>query len=507
MAAREPGDPERNLKQLTPIHAAAGYLNQPVETVLLTPKTKRLTAPALKAWVVLLKFAHEQWKKDPDAVWLQVPMIRFLKETGLEKAHDYQGVRTRLMEMMAITVDWGPSPAKGAKPTAAQPAASPSDSAPRPTPGPTDNWRTVWQAAQLLGPVRFRQEAEFGAVYIEWTYPENLRGQLKEFSAWSQLHLNTYLSLERYAAGALYRLGSRYLTSAPHYLSLRIPIAKAVPFLTGKPLEIDSRTRQPKKLPEYRYFKRDTIGRGLQELHEKQDHFRLELIEHHGADGRTVTEIQFRVVPLAASRRPGEDAAVKRDSGLIDQAVELGLKREDAERYYKTYGAEQLLAAVNTTTERLAAHDVAPLGNPAGFLVAELKSGRAKQSIAPPAKQKELSLEDHKRETRQAYLDALPAAAAAFFAESTAELKTEMRAQYEAEVLPKLPERIQIAYKKGGLDRANSRKSMMDWVVKTYFRAEPNDEDLYIFAVSRQVRPVSAARPGEGGATPPSSAD
>jgi len=463
-----------------PLHAPAGYVNQPVETVFLTPRATRITAAGRKAWIVLLKYAHEHWKRDPGAIWHQVPMSQFLRDVGLERAHTHDQVRKRILEMMSAVVDWGPSIGRNASASSSEAGEAEAEQGSR---------RAVWEAAQLLGAVRFGQDVVKGTIYIEWTYPEIIRDHLKSFPVWSQLHLATFTSMERYPAVALYELGCRYLTAAPHYLSLRIPVSKAVPFLTGRPLELDPRTKTPRNLPEYRYFKRDTISRGLEELHEKQNQFRLELIEHVGPDGRTVQEIQFRVVPIKPIKaaRVALEASLELDAALIDQVVQLGVAPDMARKLYRKHGPEALLAALNITRQRQESMDAAPLNNPAGYLIGELKSGRAQQTLAPPEAQRVSSPAEHKEQVAAAYAQALEKDALRLYEEASPEQQKRMQARYEAEVLPSLPERVRAVYRKRGLEQTNSRKSLLDWIARTYLAVQPSDEELLSFAVSGQV--------------------
>jgi hypothetical protein len=456
--------PSAGLEPVAPqsLRAADGYLNQPVEAFFMLPQSLRLTALSRRLWIVLLKYAHDTWANDPAAVWFRAPLARLSDDARYDNANSLT-VRARLKEQMSTVVTWGQSPTQA------------------------DGGTIVWEAAQLLGGVRIVRAKNLH-LFVEWTYPDNIRDRLRNFKIWTSVHLETVTSFNTYPGLALYLLGCRYLTS-PKRLTMRISIADAIPLLAGTPSP-DKKKKGGKPIC-YRYFRRDVVERGLEELHKSQDAFRLELITHLGSD-RVVSEIQFLVVPNeVTSCSPVTRSANPVDAPSVQRLIDIGVAQDKASSLFTNTDPEAIEAALLTTEQRMQSTTLPALERPAAYLFAELQSGRASASIAQPVPpSKGPDIEAIALEVRRRYDNTASAAARALYLSAPQTDKSVLIARFEREALPSAPAVVRTNYQNSGLDRRICSEAFYRWVLREHYVLEPTDLQLVAFSVSGKPIPL-----------------
>lgn len=468
--------------KLNPMASALGFLNQPVEAVFMRPQAMTLQKQSRKVWLNLLKYAHEQWTKDPSKVWLSESFARLRKDINLS-SNDYESLKNSFVEQMSVVVEWGASPGqKGG---------------------------VVWEAAQLLGPCRIEKDEKTGELTIWWTYPENIRDNLKNFKVWSELDLQTLATLSRYPTITMYIMGSRYLTS-PGRVTPKLSYEAWYPVLTGKVTqpgakeagspEASDGTKKPRRkskvgrdtLPEYRFFKRDTIERGLEELHWKQNDFRLELIEERNRD-RTIKGFYFKVVPTAQAVPDNKESLPELHDKLVRRLVEeMELTERRAEKICADFSYEVVSAAIEKTLQRKNDVALTPLKSIPAYLTSELQSGRADAAMAArpapaePPKQTDDAIARARTELLEDYGRAVAAGTRAAWIEAPSEQKEQLKRLFEATQLIDATDTIRNGYKARGLGFKPAEVFFNAWLSRRLYIVEPQSEELLQFSLSRQ---------------------
>lgn len=468
--------------KLNPMASALGFLNQPVEAVFMRPQAMTLQKQSRKVWLNLLKYAHEQWTKDPTKVWLSESFARLRKDINLS-SNDYESLKNSFVEQMSVVVEWGATPGqKGG---------------------------VIWEAAQLLGPCRIEKDERTGDLTIWWTYPENIRDNLKNFKVWSELDLQILATLSRYPTITMYIMGSRYLTS-PGRVTPKLSYEAWYPILTGKATQPGAKevgapessegakkTKRKSKvgrdtLPEYRFFKRDTIERGLEELHWKQKDFRLELIEERNRD-RTIKGFYFKVVPTASAEPASKESLPELHDKLVRRLVEeMELTERRAEKICADFSYEVVSAAIEKTLQRKNDASLAPLKSIPAYLTSELQSGRADAAMAArpapaePPKQSDEAIARARNELLEDYGKAVAAGTRAAWIEATMEQKEELKRVFEKTQLVDVSDTIRNGYNARGLGFKPAEVVFNNWLSKRLYIVEPQAEELLQFSLSRQ---------------------
>ena len=216
-----------------------------------------------------------------------------------------------------------------------------------------------WTSERLVSSVTLVNAGgpgKHGQVWFGFAFPPEVSEQVMMPSTYTKLSLVYQSSLKSGAALALYEICRRYLTN-PTKLTAILTYEQWYGKVSGNPVNII-------KLPEYKYFKRDTLRPAIAEINALTD-ITIELIEHKV--GRRVDGLQFRVDP---SKQPQLEfpAPPIIDTELIGQLYKMGLSSHDASDIVAQYTDATVRAAIAKVEERMAQKSLKPLDAPAAYL-------------------------------------------------------------------------------------------------------------------------------------------
>ena len=347
-------------------------MRKPVEMAVIEPKTRKINLWSRKAWLFLVAYSltHEGTLTQDGTVW-RVPLATLIKDARFG-SKDRRHLKESIKECQRTLVEW-------------------SGSARDSMTGQT----RLWSSTQLLGSVEFVED-ERGRACIEWSLPPVLLRQLREYKHFYMVSLEVVAEIKLNCTLALYEIICRYKTN-PNGLTMRRPWREWIPLLTGESdesaeLRIDmkagkgaSKVRQ--RYGEYRYFRRDVVQRAVAELNEVQQEFTVESVPL--TRGRTVEELQFRVVARDAHANTAKDHTSTRparrhnaptaDAPALAKAIQTGASEHFASQLYQEYGPEQLAHSAES------ALTTPGVVNPAGFMVAKLRQQEAARASSPAA--------------------------------------------------------------------------------------------------------------------------
>jgi hypothetical protein len=238
----------------------------------------------------------------------------------------------------------------------------------------------MWTSERLLSGAKIYNtkglKSQGGEVWIGFAFPPEVMQMVLNPNTYTKFNLRFQTALRGNGSLGLYEIARRYATS-PSHLTYRDTWERWYQAITGTPIS--------EALPEYKYFKRDTLKKAMAEINSVTD-IKIELIEH--AKGRKVIDLQFRVE--LATQTPLDLAAPPPiDPGLIERIIRFGISKEDARELYLGYDERTILDHVVLTEDRMHNKKLLPIDSPAAYFRTALKGGYAKvKHIAQPAKAK-----------------------------------------------------------------------------------------------------------------------
>lgn len=305
-------------------------------------KSGKLSLVSRKILNVLLYYAQTMRdKEDEDGRWC-VPVSSLVKDIKFG-SRNYDLLRASLDELQNVKV---------ARPTAHG--------------GITSEWLipsyTLDNTTHEGNEERSRGERKRGGVLMLWfMLPPELKKQMLDPEQYTKLPILYMASLRTVAGLALYEICRRYVTN-PGGVTHRDVWENWFYVLTGEP--------QGSELPEYKYFKRDTVKKAIVEINELTD-ISVELSEFR--EGRYVREIQFAVRMKAQGDLSFSPPPV--DTDLLARITVLGVSLPEAERMASRYSESVLLQTVELLEARIANSSLPPIESAAAYLKKALRDG------------------------------------------------------------------------------------------------------------------------------------
>ena len=205
----------------------------------------------------------------------------------------------------------------------------------------------------LVNPEGFNKHS--GQVWFGYAFPPEVHEQVMAPSTYTRLSIVYQSSLKSGSALALYEICRRYATN-PSKMTFVQPYEHWYGVITGNPVSADS-------LPEYKYFKRDTLKPAIAEINTLTD-INIELVEHK--NGRRVEKLQFRVQQNQQSKLEFPAPPVI-DMELMDRIVKFGFSQADASDLIAQHSDEVIRTAVARVEARMESKALSPLEAPAGY--------------------------------------------------------------------------------------------------------------------------------------------
>lgn len=238
----------------------------------------------------------------------------------------------------------------------------------------------MWTSERLLSGAKIYNtkglKSQGGEVWIGFAFPPEVMQMVLNPNTYTKFSLRFQTALRGNGSLGLYEIARRYATS-PSHLTYRDTWERWYQAITGTPIS--------EALPEYKYFKRDTLKKAIAEINSVTD-IKVELIEH--SKGRKVIDLQFRV-DLAAQSPLDLAAPPPIDPVLIERIIRFGISKDDARDLYLSYDERTILDHIELTEERMNNKRLLPIDSPAAYFKTALKAGYAKAKyIAKPVKPK-----------------------------------------------------------------------------------------------------------------------
>jgi hypothetical protein len=205
----------------------------------------------------------------------------------------------------------------------------------------------------LVNPEGFNKHS--GQVWFGYAFPPEVHEQVMAPSTYTRLSIVYQSSLKSGSALALYEICRRYATN-PSKMTFIQPYEHWYGVVTGNPVSADS-------LPEYKYFKRDTLKPAIAEINTVTD-INIELVEHK--NGRRVEKLQFRVLQNQQSKLEFPAPPVI-DMELVGRIMKFGFSQADACDMIAQHSDDALRTAVARVESRLESTALSPLEAPAGY--------------------------------------------------------------------------------------------------------------------------------------------
>lgn len=205
----------------------------------------------------------------------------------------------------------------------------------------------------LVNPEGFNKHS--GQVWFGYAFPPEVHEQVMAPSTYTRLSIVYQSSLKSGSSLALYEICRRYATN-PSKMTFVQPYEHWYGVITGNPVSVDS-------LPEYKYFKRDTLKPAIAEINTLTD-INIELVEHK--NGRRVEKLQFRVFQNQQSKLVFPAPPVI-DTELVDRIMKFGVSQADASDMIAQHSDDAIRTSVARVEGRLESKGLSSLEAPAGY--------------------------------------------------------------------------------------------------------------------------------------------
>jgi hypothetical protein len=227
----------------------------------------------------------------------------------------------------------------------------------------------MWTSERLLSGVKIYNSKGLrnknGTVWLGFSFPPEVLQMVLKPSQYTKLSLYYQTLLRSAHSLSLYEVARRYATS-PSHLTNRDRWERWFYVISGTPIGETN-------LPEYKYFKRDTMMKAITEINAVTD-IEVEVLEFR--EGRKVAEIQFRVnmKAQAAFELPSTPII---NSAVVSRITAFGVSKEDAETIYASYEESVVLAHVELVESRLRSGRGAAVESAAAYFRTAIKKGFA----------------------------------------------------------------------------------------------------------------------------------
>lgn len=300
----------------------------------------------------------------------------------------------------------------------------------------TNEIEDVWDACGLLSGAAIRKNKKTNAVILEWRYDSKIKQQLLSPDRYARLTLESITQLRTHAALALYEICARYVDN-PGHKTARQHWRWWRPVLCGQAYDEEK--------GEYRYFKRDVLQPAIAEINSNTELQVRLLPEYRERDNKTISDLQFEVhlkarsqAKVGSQKKPLEKVQ-EGDLQIIGRAVKAGVPQADAERLYRSHGAEAFENKLAELENRISmSQKLGPVENPYGYLRTLLRNpiqeptGQSglKQADSPMPTAKEIEM--NKAALHEEWLRRKKDELRAVFQESPEDEQQELLAQFRA---------------------------------------------------------------------------
>lgn len=315
-------------------------LRKPVETLVMVPRTNKLSALARKMYNVMLYVSQREMLSMttiPSATYMfAAPLVEILTISGAKNQNE--SGKKYLTEMRKAEVVWD---------------------------SPDSNAELQHVGFNLLSEVRLSLKG--GMIWAHWSLPPSLYESLADPERWGTVDLRMLSRLNTYASVALYEITSKYKDN-PSKLTCRKPPEWWMEALIASPAAIDPETGK-RKLPDWRKFKNKTLGPAIDANNNETD-LLIELIEER-MYGKAVTSVQFKVTKKRSVKlvQPGKDDGDSISQEVLGFADRLGIHDKSAiTGMTKNHGEQAVIDALRKLDDRMKQQHLPLVKRPASYL-------------------------------------------------------------------------------------------------------------------------------------------
>lgn len=196
-----------------------------------------------------------------------------------------------------------------------------------------------------------------GSVWLGFAFPPEVHELVMSPGAYTRLSLVYQSAFKSGQALGLYEVCRRYATNPSHMTYVQ-RYDHWYSVITGNPIPAD-----PDGLPEYKYFKRDSLKPAIAEINQVSD-IRVELIEHKS--GRKVESLQFYVEEAKQTKIEFPAPPVV-DMEMIGKIMAFGFSQDDAADIFAQHGDELVRQTISKVQARMEDTSLGPLRAPAAY--------------------------------------------------------------------------------------------------------------------------------------------
>lgn len=325
----------------------------------------------------------------------------------------------------------------------------------------------MWTSERLLSGVKIYNSKGLrnknGTVWLGFSFPPEVLQMVLKPITYTKLSLYHQTLLRSAHSLSLYEVARRYATS-PSHLTNRAKWEHWFYVITGTPI---SETN----LPEYKYFKRDTMMKAISEINAITD-IDIELIEFR--EGRRISEVQFRVHLKAQTSFELPTTPII-NSALVARIEAFGITKEDAETIYASYDEPTVMAHVELVESRMKNGRGAALESPAAYFRTAIKKGFANTAVAKPETKPKAAPKEKKKDLRARFMAARNKDALEYFEKLASAEQQALFTKFS-----KSADKALKPYIKKGLEMSIVKNAFGEWLA-TDLWGEPTDSQVLDF--------------------------
>lgn len=312
-----------------------------VESIHIRVTAGKLMLIGRKLFNVLLFNAQDQ---GVDRIRYEMPLNSLVKDYDFDGEH-IGYLKDQLRRLNTTSVEWDVFSAEGKKKS--------------------------WATATMISGAKIEDGK------LSYSFDANIKEQLLYPATYQRINLRIISKFRSSYALALYENTIRFINNTRGAgdragLTTRAHWRTWASLLSGHPDEVSSSTLS------FKYWRRDTLQTAIDEVNEISD---IEIEATFYREGRSVSDIQFRVQKQRQAQLEF-DAESPAAAELMRQMIAIGCTKSESSSVLYSHSEEDVRAALEATTKRLANKRLEQLASPGSYFMVMLRGGHAKKDEA-----------------------------------------------------------------------------------------------------------------------------
>lgn len=225
-----------------------------------------------------------------------------------------------------------------------------------------DGKKKSWATATMISGAKIEDGV------LLYGFDQNIKEELLYPATYQRMNFRLISRFQSAHALALYENTMRFVNNTrgtTAALTTRAGWRIWAALLSGAPEDVGSL--------EYKYWKRDTLQKSIDEVNELSD---IQIEPVFFKNGRAVSDIQFKVLPRQQTQME-LDMRSPASSELVQRMVDLGCVRADATAALLSHSEQQIRAALDATVARMSKSKLEKLTAPGSYFLTMLRGGHA----------------------------------------------------------------------------------------------------------------------------------